>query len=170
MSEIQKTAENYISDRLAEILPKLSKDELRFVVALQEYKTKKDAAEAIGLEPQTVYRWNGLIDEATKLLAQDALESARQIRRRAIHKAILVKLAGLDSQDEGTRQRVATELIEWELGKAQQRTDVTTAGEPLQRTSGSDGLDRSILTLADAIREKVHGTDAGGQSGMDAAK
>ena len=112
------------SEHLAVILPQLSHDQLRYVVARQEYPTKKEAAEAIGLEPNTVYKWNGVVEEAAKLIALEALDAARAIRRRNLIKAIMVKMAGLDSADEATRQRVATEIIEWEMGKATNKTEL----------------------------------------------
>lgn len=116
------------SERLAELLPKLSRDQLRFVVAYLEYPTKREAAEAIGLEPNTVYKWNGIVQEAADLMALEAVEAAAAIRRRTLIKAIMVKTAGLDSADEATRQRVATEIIEWEMGKAANKTELTGAG------------------------------------------
>lgn len=131
MSAAQEIQQKSISERIDEILDKLSKDQIRFVVALQEYPSKKDAAEAIGLRPDTVYRWNGEIEEAARLVAQERLEAAKALRRRALQKAILVKIAGLDDPDSRIRQSVASEIIEWELGKALQRQDVTSGGESI---------------------------------------
>ena len=45
-------------------------------------------------------------------------EAVRSVRKRNLLKAIMVKVAGLDSSDESIRQKVASELIEWELGTA----------------------------------------------------
>jgi len=125
MSETQKNGEKSISERLDEILAKLSKDQIRFVVALQDYPTKKDAAQSIGIQPNTVYGWNGEIDEAVQLMAQERLEAAQALRRHALMKAIAVKIAGLDSDNELVRQKAATEIIEWELGKANQPLDIS---------------------------------------------
>lgn len=124
MTDEQKSAQKCISEQLSEVLATLSKDQIRFVVALMDHPNKKEAAESIGIQPGTVYRWNGNIDKAAQLMALDRAEAAKAIRRNAIVKAMAVKLAGLDSDDESIRQKVATELIEWELGKALQRTDV----------------------------------------------
>lgn len=114
-----------IKKRLTEILAQLTKDQLRFVVALQEYPTKDAAAKAIHVKPGTVYEWPDIVDEAAKLLALDALESAKALRARNLVKAMGVKTAGLNSKDERIRQSAATELIEWELGKAQGKTELT---------------------------------------------
>lgn len=129
MNETQTNTEKSISDQIDELLATLSKDQLRFCVALLDYPTKKEAAESIGLNPDTVYRWNGNIDAAVKLMAKERLEATKAIRRNALIKAIMVKTAGLDSDDESVRQKAATEIIEWELGKAQQLMDVTSKGE-----------------------------------------
>lgn len=132
-SATQEYPEKSISERLNEILGQLSKDQLRFVVALQEYPSKREAAEAIGLKPDTVYRWSGQVEEAARLMAKERLEGAKAIRQRALVKAIMVKIAGLDSNDEQVRQKAATEIIEWELGKALQKQDLTSGGEKIQQ-------------------------------------
>jgi hypothetical protein len=131
MNEQQTNQEKSISERIDEIVARLSKDQLRFVVALQEYPNKKDAAEAIGLKPDTVYRWNGQVEEAARLIALERLEAAKAIRRNALIKAVMVKIAGLDSEDDALRQKTATEIIDWEMGKAGQSVDVTSGGEKL---------------------------------------
>lgn len=121
--------------RLREILAQLTKNQVRLVVALQEYPTKDEAAKAIRLSPKTVYNWkpetNLLIEEAAKIMAVDVVDSALELRRDNLVKAMAVKAAGLDSDDEAVRQKVATELIEWELGKATQKAELT----------GKDGKD-----------------------------
>jgi len=102
---------------------------IRFVVARHEYPTDKEAAEAIGINPNTVYQWksryNKPIDEAIRLMALDGIVIARELRRRNLAKAMAVKVAGLDIEDDGLRQRIATEIIEWEMGKATQRQEVS---------------------------------------------
>lgn len=118
--ETQANAEKSISEKLKEVMARLSKDQLRFIIAIQDYPSKKEAAEAIGIKPDTVYRWNGDIEEAVRLFALDRIETARQMRVMNLIKAMAVKIAGLDSDDEALRQKVATEIIEGELGKASQ--------------------------------------------------
>lgn len=129
--QIQGNAEKSISDRLLEILPQLTTNQLRYIVARQECATDGEAAEVIGVKPDTVYRWPEIVKEAARLMAGDGVFVAREMRRRALPKAMAVKVAGLDSNDERLRQNVATELIEWELGTATRKTDVTTDGKPI---------------------------------------
>jgi hypothetical protein len=120
MTEPQNNPQKSISDELTQILSALTVDQVRYVVARMDYPTKGEAAAAIGLKRDTVYRWPDEVERAVELMAADALESARAIRRRNVIKAMAVKVKGLDSSDEKIRQSAATELIEWELGKAAQ--------------------------------------------------
>lgn len=117
--------------RLREILAQLTKNQVRLVVALQEYPSTDEAAKAIRLSPKTVYNWNPearqLIEEAAQIMSANVLEAALEIRRHNLVKAMAVKSAGLDSPNEVIRQKAASEIIEWELGK------------PNQPISGKDG-------------------------------
>jgi hypothetical protein len=56
-------------------------------------------------------------------MAMDGVYTALEIRRRALPEAMAVKAAGLQSDNERIRQQVSTEIIEWELGKATQKTE-----------------------------------------------
>lgn len=120
-------------NKLQKILSQLTKDQLRFVVALQEHPSKDAAAKAIGVKVATVYNWpSELIDEAARLMAMDVMQAALDLRQRNLIKAVGVKAAGLDSKNETVRQKTASEIIEWELGKARQDVDVTSKGESLK--------------------------------------
>jgi len=100
---------------------------LRFVVARQHCTSDKEAAAEIGLAAHSVYSWpnKDRVNEAVRLMALDGLVMAAHIRRRNLAKAMLVKVAGLDLDDDRVRQAVATEIIEWEMGRATQRQEVT---------------------------------------------
>jgi len=132
MTMEQTNPQKSISDELSEILKSLTIDQVRYVIARMDYPTKGEAATAIGLKPDTVYRWNGQVERAVELMALDTIESARSIRRRNLLKAVAVKVKGLDSKDEKVRQNVATELIEWEMGKAGGSLDVTSGGRTIE--------------------------------------
>jgi hypothetical protein len=137
----QTNHEKSISEQLSATLKLLSVDQVRYVVARMDYPTKGEAAQAIGLKPDTVYRWNGNVERAVELMALDTAESAKAIRVRNLLKAMAIKVKGLDSDDEKVRQNVATELIEWELGKAMQKTDLTSNGETLTWAKFIQGTD-----------------------------
>lgn len=128
----QTSPENSISEELSEVLSRLTTNQIRFVVARQEAQTDREAAESIDLRPDTVYRWPDDVKLAVQLMARDGLTTATHIRRRHLAKAMLVKIGGLDSDDESVRQKVASEIIEWELGKAAQRQELSgPAGGPI---------------------------------------
>lgn len=155
----EKSIEKSTSEQLSELLKQLSKDQLRYVVAFQDYPSKKDAAEAVGIKPNTVYNWPDVVDVVAQMMAMESADSALAIRRRNVVKAMMVKVTGLDSNDERIRQNAATEIIEGELGKAGQKVDLTTGGEKIESVS-DEKYNRAIATLADAIREKVPGKDS----------
>ena len=130
------------SDKLHQVLGKLSTDQVRFIVARQEFSTDKEAAIEIGVKPDTVSQWKhkGVpIDEAVRLMAMDGLIVAQEVRRRNLAKAMLVKVEGLDESNPRIRQNVATEIIEWEMGRATQRQEV----------SGEDGGPLAIRFIND---------------------
>lgn len=118
---------------LEQILEQLSVDQIRFVIARSNSVTDKEAAEKVNLNYGSIRQWpkdiKELIDQACHLMAEDGLITALHLRRRALAHAMEIKLSGLDSRDERIRQSVATEIIEWEMGKAMQR----------QELSGKDG-------------------------------
>lgn len=78
----------------------------------------KDAADAAGVVPSTVQRWPAYINEAIELLTVAAVFAAKSMLQSAVIKAALVKIGGLDSDDELVKQRAATEILDRVLGKA----------------------------------------------------
>ena len=103
----------------------LTDSQWRFITAMIENPefSKADGARHVGLKPNTVYTWGDHVDEALELARGDIQEAALQARKAVLLKAIRVKAKGLDSKNERVAQLVATEIIEWELGKATQRSE-----------------------------------------------
>lgn len=91
---------------------------MRYVVARLDHPNKKEAAEAIGVSPQIVYRWPDEVDEAVKIMQADIVSGALAMRKKSLARAMAIKIAGLDSDDDRISQKSATEIIEWETGKA----------------------------------------------------
>jgi len=165
MSEKQTNQEKSSFDELEQVLAELTVDQIRFVVARQEFSTDKEAAGEIGIKPDTVYQWKYKgcpIDEALRLMALDGVIVAKHLRRRNLAKAMAVKVAGLNSDEERTRQSVATEIIEWEIGKASQKTEISGRdGGPIETKTNVTGIDRGFaeaLALLDEARKR---SDAG---------
>lgn len=132
-TETDENSPNTEDGELEAICKTLSVSQLRFVVARQEHTSDKAAAEYLGISPSTVKDWKykgGIpIDRAVDLMAQDGVVIARTIRRRKLAQAMLVKVSGLDSEDERLRQSVSTEIIEWEMGRATQGVDIGGKGK-----------------------------------------
>lgn len=123
----QKNTEIYISNgagELESILALLSHDQLRYITARLQTESKSEAAKAIGLKPNTCSHWPAYVERAVMLIAGEQLTTARHILEHTLVKAMMVKIAGLDSPKEHVRQAVATEIIEWNLGRPRQQTDL----------------------------------------------
>ena len=112
---------------IADIWNELTPLQRRFVVAMQEHPTKKEASAAIGISPSTAYNWPPIVDEAVSFAVNNvALATLGIIQANAI-KAAMIKAKGLDSDDEKIAQAVATEIIDRNLGKAVQRSELANA-------------------------------------------
>ena len=120
------------SERFADIWAGLGHNQRRFVIAMLESKTKREAAESIGVQPNTAYKWNGDTDLAIELARADLQAAALGILHVANSKAAAVKVAGLDSDHEKIRQDAASEILDRNLGKPTMRQEITGAdGGPL---------------------------------------
>ena len=100
----------------------LSDNQWRFLsvmVANPDYN-KADGARAVGLEPNTVYKWPDHVDEAIAEARQDVTRAAKEAINQALIEAIRVKIKGVRSQNEVISQKAASEIIEWGIGKAAQ--------------------------------------------------
>ena len=163
------------TERLEVTLAQLTTDQIRFVVARQEFSKDGEAARECSLSPSTIKGWKykGVpIDEAVQLMAADGVVVARELRRRNLAKAMAVKVAGLDSDKEGMRQSVSTEIIEWEMGKATQKqeVDVTSKGEQIAGGPSDDEQTRALVSLYEALRDTVLTERGGGQGAVASAE
>jgi len=91
--------------------------------------SKKEAAEAVGIRPNTTYGWNGVIDDVVELLMMHSADTAMSIIENEAPKAAMVKRSGLDSEVERIRQDAATEILDRNLGRATQRSEVNQSGD-----------------------------------------
>jgi len=82
--------------------------------------TKKEAAQELKRSPATVYNWPKYVDAAIAKAREDMHEAALTVRKNALLKAMRVKTALLDNKDARVRDKAATDILEWELGKAMQ--------------------------------------------------
>jgi len=162
MDEVKEKQETP-SFKLERMLDALTFNQLRFLTERQYCGSDKEAAEAIGLKADTIYQWKhkGVpIDETLKLIEFDGLITARNIRRRSLVKAMMTKVAGLDSNDDPVRQKVATEIIEWEMGKATNRTEVGGPdGEPIQVEDVNETRQRLLESVQKIVGEDGPGSE-----------
>ncbi|MEA2575049.1 MAG: hypothetical protein QOH93_2347 [Chloroflexia bacterium] len=165
ISQDQTQTHKTTQERLAELLALLSRDQVRFVRAMLSCKDKKEAALEVKLQPNTVYKWPDYIDEVLHLIALDEVQAALDLRRKALVKAVLIKLEGLDSEEEAVRQKVASEIISAELDrKTSPRMASTLPGEampeayptgaPLQSSGGEMGqrIERFLMEAPEEER------------------
>ena len=131
---VETIPEKSTSSEFSLLWQTLTESQQRFAVAMLQSQSKKEAAEAIGLEPNTVYKWNGNVSRAVEIMKDDLIVATLGIIQANATKAAMVKAAGLDSQDERVRQGVATEILDRNLGKPTQRQEVT----------GKDGSDLRV--------------------------
>lgn len=113
----------------AELWEQLSPLQRRFVVAMQEHPTKKEAALAIEISPNTVYNWPSVVDDTIAFMTNNIALATLGILQANATKAAMVKAAGLDSGDEKIRQDVATEILDRNLGKPKQQVANADSGE-----------------------------------------
>ena len=148
-TKTDKNAPKLDTEELEAVCNQLTTDQIRFVVARQDHNSDKATAKFLGISPNTVKDWKykgAPIDKAVQMMALDGLIVAASIRRRNLAKAMLVKIAGLDDDDDRLRQSVATEIIEWEMGKAQQSTKLEGSGD-------NGEIEIKQVGLTDAERE-----------------
>lgn len=145
---------------LESILALLSHDQLRYVTARLQNNDMGAAAKSVGLKPDTCYHWPDYVERAVLLISQQQLETARFILEHTLVKAMMVKAAGLDSDKEQIRQAVATEIIEWNLGKPRQQTDLAVK---------MDDTDYTAILLGKLFADDPAGSSSGAPGEPDTA-
>lgn len=159
----QKNTEIYISSgagELESILALLSHDQLRYITARLQTESKSEAAKAIGLKPNTCSHWPAYVERAVMLIAGEQLTTARHILEHTLVKAMMIKIAGLDSAKEQVRQAVATEIIEWNLGRPRQQTDLAVK---------LDDTDYTAILLGKLFADDPAGSSSGAPGEPDTA-
>lgn len=111
-----------LETEIRRLLSNMSPQQVTYAVALIYTKDHKDALLSCGISEETYKSWPENIqqdcEEIANIVVFDTLVLSRRLLREAVLQAVLVKMAGLSSPDEEIRQKAATDIIEWELGKA----------------------------------------------------
>jgi hypothetical protein len=121
------TAEVISSKRFQEIWQKMNHNMRRYAVARLEYSQKKEAAVSVGITAETVYRWPDFVEEAVAYLLLEARNSAMDILESGVVRAAMLKLEGMEVDDDDLQQKIASEVLDRVLGRATQRTELTGA-------------------------------------------
>jgi hypothetical protein len=147
---MQKSAEK---STFEEIWAQLDHNQRRFVIAMQECPTKAEAAKAIGVKPNTIYKWPEIVDEAIQLLTESIADAACEIIAQATAKAAMIKVIGLDSGNERIRQDVASEILDRRLGTAVQKSEVGLDESTRQLLAPFFALAARCITEPDKMKE-----------------
>ena len=148
--------------RLSQVIADLSDIQLRFVVARSQCLSDTEAAQVLGLSRDRVYHWPNQVKEAVRLMAADGVVVALEMRRRSLAEAMAVKTAGLRSKKELVRQKAATEIIEWELGKAASRHEHgSDPDRPVKVDVNISGLTNEELDSLAELARRVQSDHAG---------
>ena len=153
-TDSQSTEKSISEADFPQLWRELTHNQQRFAVAMLDSTSKKDAALMIGIEPDTVYRWNGALDDVIAFMRTQARDAALEILAHNVVKAAMVKAAGLDSTDEKARQDAAAEVLDRVLGKPTSRTEVSGPDRgPIEYRGFDKALERAYGndTAADEV-------------------
>lgn len=104
--------------------------ERAYVIERSQVQTDKDGYTLAGMSKTTFYTWpterrNYLNSLARRLNTEVAIQIIMELQDVG-REAAQVKAKGLRSRNEHIKQRSATEIIEWLIGKPTQRIDQKT--------------------------------------------
>lgn len=121
---------------LPDLLKTLTPKQLDFLQARLFAGSDSEAAEQIGLAPDTVYRWANIatVRECVALAKQDGILLAAEKLRRAAGQAVDVLVDELEAK-RGSRKRLdaAIEILNRTIGKPTERQEVgALGGGPLE--------------------------------------
>lgn len=124
-----------IGSELAEILGKLTADQLRYVAARVKCNSDREACRMARVSESTLYRWKqrGVpVDEAVRLVALDGVALARAQLERASVEAVEVLLDDLRARRHSKiRQDAARDILDRAGMRGVRQVDVTSGGQPL---------------------------------------
>ncbi|MDA1329765.1 MAG: hypothetical protein O3B43_01690 [Chloroflexi bacterium] len=106
-----------MSEAFYELWYSLSDLQQKYVMKRLYTPTKASAAEALGIQRVTVYKWPAKVEEALAMLRLNMVEGAWEALRTASVKAAELKAAGLDVEDFDRQQGIASEILDRTLGK-----------------------------------------------------
>lgn len=157
MDDPHNAEEKSIPEQLQTALAQLSTMQIKYVVARQSTQTVTEAANEVGIKPDTVYRWPKIVKEAVRLMAADGLIVARHILHSNVAKAAMVKAGGLDSKSEKTQQDAATDILDRAGLKEPTRFDITSKGKQVGQAESVG----EAIAIIDAARTEESNPSGG---------
>jgi len=130
------------------MLGNLSLKELQYMLARFNTSSIAEARKKIGVGEACSTKLEKKVSEPLKIIMQDVIKSAALKMQNALLSAVDVKISGLESESEVTRQAVSSELIDRVMGKPVARSEI----------SGKGGNAISIDAFSGALK-KVYGTN-----------
>ena len=105
---------------------------LDYVIERSKARKDSDGYSNAGISKSTFYSLEAeereYLNELAQQLKRETSYRAIMVLEDATEEAARVKVAGLQSRNENVKQGVATEILDRQLGKATQRTEVSGAG------------------------------------------
>jgi len=147
-------------ETLPEILQTLTTAQLKFVARRVYLRTDKEAAEAVGIAPPTVYGWPNKddVNEAVRLAQMNSVDVGRERLQRLVEQAIDV--IEDEMTDDGLRSRdrlkAALEVLDRTGLEAGSRVDVVSEG---QRLGVGDDYRAAILGALSRIADAGTASD-----------
>ena len=123
-------------------LNKLEDSRLSYVMARSLVNSDAQGHRDAGISHASFYQWSKEEREELNALAQrikrETVARAIMTIQDAADEAAKVKVLGLKDRDSRVRQAAASEILDRTVGKAQDKLDVTSAGEKITVTLKSE--------------------------------
>ena len=141
--------------RISTVFDGLDERETAYVLARSDAFSNNEALRICGfskgwLTNRDIEKLNARAES----LRKDKAIRAAMILSEAVEEAARVKAAGLKSRDERVKQAVATEIIDRELGKVPQRTELTGVdGGAIEVDDARESIQRKLAAISTASGE-----------------
>lgn len=100
------------SRSLSDIYRLLTPLQFQYVMHRLEFRTEKEARDALNIPSSTFYNWPSYVREAVQLLQQDGIETAREQLRRQAPQAAIVLTDLLTSESDYVKLGAANSILD----------------------------------------------------------
>ena len=174
MAAMGKQEESTEIKRLQELVKGFTSDQLAYLAIRPFVRWDKDAAETMGVSPETISRWENKadVDDALRLMRLDGVIVAGEILRQHVPLAANELANQVAHRNVTIRHKAATEILDRAMGKAITRAEISGPdGRPIEtKDADSPEHNRAISSLADAIGALIPGEGGTPDGPLDAAE